>query len=68
MSTLSKLPPVFIVLSALIGIVLGKTIPVLENHAGNFIEIFLMFMLFFVFLNVEINEISKSFSDFRFPR
>jgi ACR3 family arsenite efflux pump ArsB len=66
MSVLSKLQPVFIILSALIGTVLGKIIPALEKHAGNFIEIFLMFMLFFVFLNVEINEISKSFSDLRF--
>jgi ACR3 family arsenite efflux pump ArsB len=66
MSILSKLQPVFIVLSALIGTVLGKIIPALENHVGNFIEIFLIFMLFFVFLNVEINEISKSFSDLRF--
>ncbi|MDR2397709.1 MAG: arsenic resistance protein, partial [Spirochaetaceae bacterium] len=66
MSILSKLQPILIILSSLIGTVLGKTIPVLENHAGNFIEIFLMFMLFFVFLNVEIIEISKSFSDLRF--
>jgi ACR3 family arsenite efflux pump ArsB len=66
MSILSKLQPVFIILSALIGTVLVKIIPALENHAGNFIEVFLMFMLFFVFLNVEINEISKSFSDLRF--
>jgi ACR3 family arsenite efflux pump ArsB len=66
MSILSKLQPVFIVLSALTGTALGKTIPALESYAENFIEIFLMFMLFFVFLNVEIHEISKSFSDLRF--
>jgi ACR3 family arsenite efflux pump ArsB len=63
---LSKLQPFFIIFSALIGIGLGKLIPALERHAGNFIEIFLMCMLFFVFLNVEIKEISKSFSDLRF--
>jgi ACR3 family arsenite efflux pump ArsB len=66
MNILSKLQPFFIILSALVGIVLGKTIPALEKHTGNFIEIFLMFMLFFVFLNVQMNEISKSFSDLRF--
>ena len=66
MSILSKLQPLFIILSALIGIVFGKIIPVLEKLTGNFIEIFLMFMLFFVFLNVELKEISKSFSDLRF--
>jgi ACR3 family arsenite efflux pump ArsB len=63
---LSKLQPLFIIFSALLGIALGRLIPVLERHAGSFIEIFLMCMLFFVFLNVEIQEISKSFSDLRF--
>ncbi|MDR0663484.1 MAG: bile acid:sodium symporter [Spirochaetaceae bacterium] len=66
MNVLSKLQPLFIVSSALIGIFLGKTIPVLAKHTGNFIEIFLMLMLFVLFLNVEIKEISKSFSDLRF--
>jgi ACR3 family arsenite efflux pump ArsB len=66
MSFLSKLQPVFIIVSAITGIFIGKLIPFLEQHAGNFIEIFLMCMLFFVFLNIEINEISKSFSDLRF--
>ncbi|MDR2738413.1 MAG: bile acid:sodium symporter [Treponema sp.] len=66
MSFLSTFQPLFIILSALIGIVLGKTIPVLEKHAGNCIEIFLMIMLFFAFLNVEIKEVSKSFFDLRF--
>jgi ACR3 family arsenite efflux pump ArsB len=40
--------------------------PFLERNAGSFIEIFLMLMLFFLFLNIEIREISKSFSDLRF--
>jgi ACR3 family arsenite efflux pump ArsB len=66
MTFLSKFQPLFIILSALIGIALGKSIPFLEHYAGNCIEIFLMGMLFFVFLNVEIKEISKSFSDLRF--
>ncbi|MDR1301992.1 MAG: bile acid:sodium symporter [Treponema sp.] len=66
MSVLSKLQPFFIILSALIGIALGKFIPFLEQYAGNFIELFLMCMLFFVFLNVQIKEITKSFSDLRF--
>ncbi|MDR1250107.1 MAG: bile acid:sodium symporter [Treponema sp.] len=66
MSFLSKFQPLFIILSALIGIALGKSIPAVEQHAGNCIEIFLMCMLFFVFLNVEIKEIAGSFSDLRF--
>jgi ACR3 family arsenite efflux pump ArsB len=66
MGFLSKLQPLFIILSALTGIALGKSIPALEQHAGGGIEIFLMFMLFFVFLNVEMREIAGSFSDLRF--
>jgi ACR3 family arsenite efflux pump ArsB len=66
MSFLSKLQPLFIILSALTGIFLGKAFPPLEQYARNFIEIFLMLMLFFVFLNIEIKEISKSFTDLRF--
>ncbi|MDR1249284.1 MAG: bile acid:sodium symporter [Treponema sp.] len=66
MGFLSKLQPLFIVLSALTGIALGKLIPALGQNAGNCIEIFLMCMLFFVFLNVEIQEIAGSFSDLRF--
>jgi ACR3 family arsenite efflux pump ArsB len=66
MSFLSKFQPVFIILSAFAGIVIGKLIPFMEQNAGKYIEIFLMFMLFFVFLNVNIKVISKSFSDLRF--
>jgi ACR3 family arsenite efflux pump ArsB len=66
MSFLSKLQPVFIVAAALAGIGAGKFVPGLERYAGHFIEIFLMGMLFFGFLNVDIKEISKSFSDLRF--
>jgi ACR3 family arsenite efflux pump ArsB len=66
MSFLTKFQPLFIVLSAFAGIVLGKLSPPLERHAGGFIEIFLMLMLFFVFLNVAIREITKSFLNLRF--
>ena len=66
MSFLSKLQPVFIIGAALIGIGAGKLIPPLEQYAGNGIEVFLMGMLFFVFLNVDVKEITKSFSDVRF--
>ena len=66
MSIFSRLQPVFIILSALIGVVVGELSPSLEQYSGKFIEIFLMFMLFFLFLNVEIREITKSFSELRF--
>jgi ACR3 family arsenite efflux pump ArsB len=63
---LSKFQPFFIVLSAFAGIMIGKLVPFVEQNAGSCIEFFLMAMLFFVFLNVNIKEISKSFSDLRF--
>jgi ACR3 family arsenite efflux pump ArsB len=66
MNFLTKFQALFIILSALLGIIFGKASPILEQLASNFIEIFLMLMLFFVFLNVDIKEISKSFSDLRF--
>jgi ACR3 family arsenite efflux pump ArsB len=52
MGFLSKLQPVFIILSAITGIIAGKLHPFIGAHAKSFIEIFLMIMLFFVFLNV----------------
>lgn len=66
MNFLSKFQPFFIIFSALSGIALSKAIPALKQYAGNFIEIFLMVMLFFVFLNIEIKKISNSFLDLRF--
>ncbi|MDR0586896.1 MAG: bile acid:sodium symporter, partial [Treponema sp.] len=66
MSFLSKFQPFFIILSAFAGIIIGKFIPFMEQNAGKYIEFFLMSMLFFVFLSVNIKEISKSFSDLRF--
>jgi ACR3 family arsenite efflux pump ArsB len=66
MSFLSKFQPLFIILSAFTGIIIGKFIPFMEQNASKYIEFFLMLMLFFVFLNVNIKEISKSFSDVRF--
>lgn len=38
----------------------------IEQNAGKFIEIFLVLMLFFVFLGVDIKKITKSFTDLRF--
>jgi ACR3 family arsenite efflux pump ArsB len=66
MSFLTKFQLLFILVSAFAGIVLGKLSPWFERHAGRFIEIFLMLMLFFVFLNVALRDIAKSFSDPRF--
>jgi ACR3 family arsenite efflux pump ArsB len=66
MSLLSKLQPVFIILSALLGVAAGKLSPFAARHAGGCVEIFLVMMLFFVFLAVNIREITRSFADPRF--
>jgi ACR3 family arsenite efflux pump ArsB len=56
MSVFSRLQPVFIILSAFLGILLGRVGAgtVIERKAGGFIELFLMVMLFLVFLGVRI--------------
>jgi ACR3 family arsenite efflux pump ArsB len=66
MSVLSKLQPLFIVLAAFLGIALGKASPHIERYAYALIEVFLMMMLFFVFLSVDLKRLSKSFGNFRF--
>ena len=66
MGILSKLQPVFIVLAAITGIITGKLFPGAERYAGACIELFLMIMLFFVFLAVDIRDISRTFRDVRF--
>ncbi|MDR0383121.1 MAG: arsenic resistance protein [Spirochaetaceae bacterium] len=66
MSVFSKLQPVFIILSAFAGVLAGKIDANAAGNAAGLIEIFLMSMLFFTFLGVDIKEISKSFMDLRF--
>ncbi|GHV56738.1 arsenic resistance protein [Deltaproteobacteria bacterium] len=66
MGALSKLQPVFIIVSALAGVVLGGVDLTIEQQAGNFIEIFLMLMLFFIFLGLDLKEISKTFMNLKF--
>ncbi|MDR0526388.1 MAG: bile acid:sodium symporter [Spirochaetaceae bacterium] len=66
MNFLSKFQPVFIILSALSGIALGKSKIINEQYTENGIQIFLVIMLFFVFLDIEIKKISTSFLDLRF--
>ena len=66
MSLFSKLQPVFIILAAFLGIMLGKISVKIEQNSGRLIEVFLIIMLFFTFLGVEIKNISKSFRDLTF--
>jgi ACR3 family arsenite efflux pump ArsB len=62
----TKLQPVFIIFSAFLGILLGKTSACVEQAAGGLIGIFLTAMLFFAFLGVDIKAITKSFTNFKF--
>jgi ACR3 family arsenite efflux pump ArsB len=66
MGILSKLQPVFIILSAFLGILLGKINANIEQISGGLIEIFLMIMLFFTFLGIDIKDITKSFANLKF--
>jgi ACR3 family arsenite efflux pump ArsB len=63
---MAKLQPLIIIASALLGILIGRISPAAASHGGALIEIFLMILLFFVFLAVDITEIKKSFTNIRF--
>jgi ACR3 family arsenite efflux pump ArsB len=63
---MAKLQPLIIIAAALAGILLGRLSPAIASHASLFIEIFLMILLFFVFLAVDIREIRRSFANIRF--
>jgi ACR3 family arsenite efflux pump ArsB len=63
---LSKLQPVFIILSAFVGIIIGKNIDGIALYSDQLIKYFLMLLLLFVFLNINIKEITKSFLNIRF--
>jgi ACR3 family arsenite efflux pump ArsB len=66
MGLFTKLQAVFIIFAAFLGIALGKACVKIEQNAGGTVEIFLMAMLFFTFLGVDIKRISGSFKDLRF--
>ncbi|WP_041611770.1 arsenic resistance protein [Treponema primitia] len=63
---MAKLQPLIIIGSALMGILIGKLNPNAAPFAGSLIEVFLMLLLFFVFLGVDIRGIRKSFTNIRF--
>ncbi|MHB9293541.1 hypothetical protein Holit_02667 [Hollandina sp. SP2] len=66
MSIFSRLQPVFIIFSAFLGVLLGKINMPLEQRLGSFIELFLMILLFFTFLGIDIKDITKSFTNLPF--
>ncbi|WP_010262578.1 arsenic resistance protein [Treponema primitia] len=63
---MAKFQPLIIIISALMGILLGRFSPAVAPRAGSLIEVFLMILLFFVFLAVDIKEIRRSFTNIRF--
>ena len=62
---LTRMQPVFIVAAAIAGLILGQ-IAFFSENMGGMIEPFLMLLLFFVFLKVDIKEIGRSFKNVRF--
>lgn len=66
MSLFSKLQPIFIIAAAFLGIFLGRGSAFVEQHSGSYIVVFLMLMLVFVFLSVDLKAITKSFLNYRF--
>lgn len=65
MNLISKLQPVIIISSALLGLILGVTTP-LSLVSSMLIEIFLMLLLYILFLSVDLKQIRKSFTNVRF--
>ncbi|MDR2492304.1 MAG: bile acid:sodium symporter [Coriobacteriales bacterium] len=62
---MSKLQPVWIVASALVGVLAGQA-ALVANNAAALIEVFLMALLFVAFSCVDIRDIQKSFANLRF--
>ena len=65
MNLIVKLQPLFIIVSALLGLILGYTTP-LGNFSVNLIEPFLMVLLFCVFLSVDGKRFKNAFLNKRF--
>ena len=60
MNLIVKLQPLFIIVSALLGLILGYTTP-LGNFSVNLVEPFLMVLLFCVFLSVDGKRFKNAF-------
>ena len=65
MNLIVKLQPLFIIVSALLGLILGYTTP-LGNFSVNLIEPFLMVLLFCVFLSVDGQKFKNAFLNLKF--
>jgi len=62
---LTRMQPVFIIAAAILGIILGQ-IAFFSNNMANMIEPFLILLLFFIFLKVDVKDIVHSFRNVRF--
>ena len=65
MNLITKLQPVFIILAALFGLLLGYATE-FGDFSVHFIEPFLMILLFFVFLSVDGQKMKHAFHNLRF--
>ena len=65
MTLSAKLQPIFIIVAAFIGLLLGYTTK-FGNFSVNLIEPFLMMLLYFVFLTVDGKKFKESFKNIRF--
>ena len=65
MNLIGRLQPVIIIAAALLGLLLGAVTP-LGNVSSGMIEVFLMLLLYILFLSIDLKQIRKSFSNFRF--
>lgn len=65
MNLLGKLQPVIMIAAAILGLLLGTVTP-LGNVSSNFIELFLMLLLYLLFLSIDLKQIRKSFTNIRF--
>lgn len=65
MNTATKLQPVIIITTAILGLLLGYFTS-LGNYSANFIEIFLMALLYFIFLSIDLKGFKDSFLNIKF--
>ena len=65
MNLIGRLQPVIIISCALLGLMLGAMTP-LGSAAFGWIEIFLMMLVYILFLSVDLNQITSSFTNVRF--
>lgn len=65
MSITTKLQPVFIILAAIMGLILGG-LTSFGEYSVSLIEPFLMALLFMVFLSVDLKSMGSAFRDYKF--